>query len=178
MGGTEHRVLAEYPCRRTGGRVRQYPVVTIPGAIIASSLGTIIGSLIGYYMGRLGGYPLVHRFGRYLLLDPEHLEITVKWFEKHGDITIFVCRFVPVVRHLISIPAGVGSMNLLKFSFYTLIGGTIWNSILLFLGIKLGKHWDIIHHYSHVVDYFFVAGILIVGAWWFRRQWRRHTQKA
>jgi membrane protein DedA with SNARE-associated domain len=146
---------------------------TVLGAILASSAGTILGSLAGYYMGKLGGYPLVHRFGRYLLLDPEHLEITVKWFEKHGNATIFFCRFVPIVRHLISIPAGVGNMNLLKFSLYTLIGGTMWNTFLLWLGVKLGKNWTIVHTYSHEVDYVFVAGILVVGIWWIRRQLQR-----
>ena len=151
---------------------------TALGAVIASSLGTIIGSLLGYYMGKVGGYPVVHRFGRYLLLDPEHLEITVKWFEKRGDLTILICRFVPVVRHLISIPAGVGNMNLVKFCIYTLVGGTIWNSILLWAGVKLGNHWDVIHHYSHEVDYVVVACILVVGVWWVRKQLRRQKAKA
>lgn len=148
------------------------------GAVLASSLGTILGSLIGYYMGKFGGYPLVHRFGRYLLLDPEHLELTVKWFHTHGNATIFFCRFVPVVRHLISIPAGVGGMNLAKFSIYTLLGGTMWNAFLLWLGVKLGEKWEIVHKYSHEVDYVAVAVILVVGAWWFHRQWRRHQQGA
>lgn len=150
---------------------------TVLGAVLASSLGTILGSLAGYYMGKFGGYPLVHRFGRYLLLDPEHLELTVKWFERHGNATIFFCRFVPIVRHLISIPAGVGNMNLIKFSLYTLIGGTMWNSFLLWLGVKLGKNWVIVHKYSHEVDYLFIAGILVVGVWWFRRQWQRQKSK-
>ena len=88
----------------------------------------------------------------------------------HGRGTIFVARFVPVVRHLISIPAGVGSMNLAKFCIFTLIGGTIWNTILLFAGIKLGNNWEIIHHYSHEVDYVFIAGILVVGGWWVRKR--------
>jgi membrane protein DedA with SNARE-associated domain len=113
-----------------------------------------------------------------LLLDPEHLEFTVKWFEKHGDLTILICRFIPIVRHLISIPAGVGNMNLIKFSVYTLVGGTIWNSFLLYLGVKLGAHWEIVHHYSHEVDYVFIADILIVGAWWVNHQWKKRKSRA
>jgi membrane protein DedA with SNARE-associated domain len=143
---------------------------TFLGATLASSLGTLIGSLIGYYMGKWGGYPLVIRFGRFLLLDVKHLDWTVRWFEKHGEITIFICRFVPVVRHLISIPAGVGNMNLVKFCVYTLIGGTIWNVILLVAGMKLKEHWEVIHHYSHLIDYVFVAGILAVAGWWIWKQ--------
>lgn len=80
---------------------------SLVGGIVASSLGTIIGSLVGYYMGRLGGYPLILRFGRYLLLDKEHLDFTMKWFERRGDITILISRFIPVVRHMI-IPDGSG----------------------------------------------------------------------
>jgi len=148
------------------------------GAVVASSLGTIIGSLVGYYMGRFGGYPVVMYFGRFLLLDKEHLEYTAKWFEKRGELTVFLCRFIPVVRHLISIPAGVARMNLLRFSVYTLIGGTIWNTILLVAGIKLQENWMIIHHYSEEIDYVVVAGLLFVGVWWVWKQLKRRKVRA
>lgn len=146
---------------------------TLVGAIIASSLGTLIGSLTGYAMGKFGGYPIVYKFGRYLLLERHHLELTAKWFEKRGEITVFVCRFVPVVRHLISIPAGAGNMNLVRFCLFTLIGGTIWNVTLLFAGIALGNRWELIHTYSHQIDYVVVAVILVVAGWWLRKQWLR-----
>jgi membrane protein DedA with SNARE-associated domain len=89
-----------------------------------------------------------------------------------------VCRFVPVVRHLISIPAGVGGMNLIKFCVYTLIGGTIWNTILLVAGIKLKERWEIIHEYSSQLDKVVVVILVIVGVWWIRHQLRRLRQKA
>jgi len=146
---------------------------SVAGGIIASSLGTILGSLISYYIGKLGGYPLVLRFGRYLLLDRGHLETTVRWFEKRGDITILICRFIPVVRHLISIPAGVGKMNLVKFSLFTVIGGTIWNTILLFAGIWLGEHWNIIHKYSTQIDKVVAALLVLAGVWWVAKQRKR-----
>ena len=148
------------------------------GGIVASSLGTIIGSLIGYYMGKLGGYPLILRFGRYLLLDREHLDFTVSWFERRGDITILISRFIPVVRHLISLPAGVGNMNLMKFSIFTIIGGTIWNTILLVAGIWLEERWEIIHEYSREIDYVVLGAMVIVGTWWFMRQLKRRRTKA
>ncbi|MDX9974423.1 MAG: DedA family protein [FCB group bacterium] len=151
---------------------------TFLGATLASSLGTLIGSLLSYYMGKWGGYPLVLRCGRYLLLDEKHLDWTVRWFEKRGELTIFVSRFVPVVRHLISIPAGVGNMNIIKFSIYTVIGGTIWNVILLWAGVALGERWSIIHTYSHQIDYFFIAGILAVVAWWIWKQWNVRRNSA
>ena len=151
---------------------------SLVGAIVASSLGTIIGSLAGYYMGRLGGYPLILRFGRYLLLDKEHLDFTMKWFERRGEITILASRFIPVVRHLISIPAGIGSMNLGKFSLFTLIGGTIWNTILLVCGIWLEERWKLIHEYSHEIDYVVLAVMIVVGAWWVTRQLKRRRAPA
>jgi membrane protein DedA with SNARE-associated domain len=151
---------------------------TFAGGVIASSLGTIIGSLIGYCMGLLGGYPVVERFGRYLLLDREHLEFTARWFQKRGEVTVLVSRFIPVVRHFISIPAGVARMNLMTFSIYTLIGGTIWNTILLFAGVKLQENWTIIHHYSEEID-FVVVGILACGGvWWVRKQLKRRRAKS
>jgi len=102
--------------------------------------------------------------GKYLYLDKEHLEWTEKWFERHGFITIFIGRFVPVVRHLISIPAGVGKMPILPFTIYTLVGATIWNSILLYIGYKFATYeeqiWEISHRFH--LDAI-VAGILLLA---------------
>lgn len=148
---------------------------TFLGATLASSLGTLTGSLASYAMGRWGGYPLVLRFGRYLLLDKRHLDIAHSWFEKRGELTVFVCRFVPVVRHLISIPAGVAQMNLIRFSVFSLIGGTIWNVILLFTGVRLGERWDLVEKYTHELDYVALAGIVAVAVWWFYNRWRNRA---
>jgi membrane protein DedA with SNARE-associated domain len=149
---------------------------TLGGAIAASSLGTMIGSWLSYWMGLYGGYPLIERWGKYLLLDKEHLELTRRWFERRGELTIFVSRFIPVVRHFISIPAGVARMNPWKFSIYTLIGGTAWNTILLVVGMKLKERWTTVQHYSHLVDVVVVIGILISGAWFLRRQWHQRQR--
>ncbi|MDQ7821519.1 MAG: DedA family protein [Candidatus Eremiobacteraeota bacterium] len=120
-------------------------------AILATSMGSIVGSLISYYMGYYGGRPLVLRVGKYLLLDNEHLEWTEKWFRRHGFATIFIGRFIPVVRHLISIPAGLGKMPILPFAAYTLVGATIWNSFLLYVGYKFATYesqiWEISHRF-------------------------------
>lgn len=132
------------------------------GVIIFSTLGSIIGSLIGYWMGAKGGRPLVEKWGKYLLLDKHDLDITEKWFNKRGDITVFVCRFIPVVRHVISIPAGMGKMNLLRFSIYTIIGAGIWNTILSVAGYYLRDNWGEIMKYSHIIDYVVVALLLII----------------
>ena len=81
---------------------------TFAGVIIASTFGSIVGSLLSYWIGISGGRPFIDKFGKYFLLDKKALVAGEKYFAKHGDITIFICRFIPVVRHLISIPAGFG----------------------------------------------------------------------
>jgi len=113
-------------------------------------------------MGAKGGRPLVEKWGKYLLLDKHDLDITEKWFNKKGDMTVFVCRFIPVVRHVISIPAGMGRMNLMKFSIYTVLGACMWNTILSIAGYYLKENWDQIMKYSHIIDYVIVAVLAII----------------
>jgi membrane protein DedA with SNARE-associated domain len=134
--------------------------------IIVSTLGSIIGSLISYWIGRYGGKPFITRFGKYFLLNMHDLEVTERFFGKHGDITILICRFIPVVRHLISIPAGTGQMNLLKFSLYTIIGAGLWNAFLTVCGFYLKKNWETVMEYSRIVD-IVVLLILVLGLVYF-----------
>jgi membrane protein DedA with SNARE-associated domain len=127
--------------------------------IVASSLGSIAGSLLSYGMGTLGE-PVVLRYGRYLLLNKHHLEWTELFFFRHGGKTIFFSRFIPVVRHLISIPAGLARMSLIPFILFTVAGATLWNSFLTYLGVRLRENWWVIQRYTHILDYFVVAGLL------------------
>jgi membrane protein DedA with SNARE-associated domain len=135
---------------------------SIPMAIVFTSIGSLVGSLISYYLGLWGGRPLVLKAGRYLFLNHEHLEWTERWFAKNGSWTIFVSRFIPVVRHLISIPAGLGRMNVWSFFIFTLVGATIWNTFLLYCGYKLRQNWTLVQQYSHELD--IVVGLLGVAA--------------
>ena len=130
---------------------------TFTGVIFASTLGSIVGSLASYAMGFYGGKPFIDKFGKFLLLDAHDLKITEKFFAKHGELTIFISRFIPIIRHLISIPAGLGKMNLLKFSIYTIIGAGLWNSFLTYVGFKLKTNWEAVMKYSHTIDIVVVA---------------------
>jgi len=144
-----------------------------------SVVGSLIGSVISYYAGLYGGRPFVTKFGKYFLLDIRDLEITERFFNKYGDKTIFFSRFIPVIRHLISIPAGVGEMKLGKFILYTAIGAGIWNSSLAYIGFRLKSHWDEIRHYSQSIDIVVVAGLLIgLGFFVYRHIKRLRNQKA
>lgn len=134
--------------------------LTFLGIIIASTLGSIIGSLISYYIGAYGGRPLVKRFGKYVLLNEHHLDKTEQFFLKHGEKTIFISRFIPIIRHLISIPAGVGRMRLGKFILYTTIGAGLWNAFLTWLGFQLRDKWEIIRHYTEIIDIIIICAIV------------------
>ncbi|MEI8049118.1 MAG: DedA family protein [Bacteroidota bacterium] len=130
---------------------------TFTGVIIASTLGSIVGSLASYTMGFYGGKPFIKRFGKYLLLDTHDLEITERFFAKRGELTIFISRFIPIIRHMISIPAGLGKMNIWKFSVYTILGAGMWNAFLAYVGFKLKENWSEVMKYSHTIDIVVVA---------------------
>jgi membrane protein DedA with SNARE-associated domain len=143
------------------------------GTILAATLGSIVGSFIGYAIGRFGGRPFVLRFGKYLLLDRRDLELTDRFFTRRGSVTIFVARFIPIVRHLISIPAGMGEMKLLPFAGFTILGAGLWNSFLTWCGFLLQKNWTRVMRYSHVIDYAVVALLVILVALYVARHLRR-----
>jgi len=134
--------------------------------ILFSTIGSFIGSVISYYAGLYGGRPFVVRFGKYLLLDLHDLEVTERFFNKYGDKTIFISRFIPVVRHLISLPAGAGEMKFGKFILYTVIGAGLWNSFLAYAGFRLKSHWEEIRHYSQALD-IAVLFVLLLGVTYF-----------
>ena len=146
----------------------------LAGAILATSAGSMIGSWLSYLMGYYGGKPLVLKVGKYLLLNRHDLELTERFFHRRQGVwTVFIARFVPVVRHFISIPAGIGRMRLGSFSLVTLVGATIWNTFLLICGMKLRAHWPVVQKYSHQVDIVIVVLLVIGGVWFIRSRLRQ-----
>ena len=133
--------------------------------IAVATLGTIAGSLISYFIGKYLGRAIVSRYGKYFFVSEHDLELAHKWFVRHGEKTIFICRFIPVVRHLISLPAGAAKMNLKKFLAYTFLGGLIWNSFLIFVGIELQQNWNTILNYTQYLDVLALAAIVVLIAW-------------
>lgn len=135
-------------------------------SILSTSLGSIIGSLISYYLGYYGGKPLVLKVGKYLLLDRHDLEMTEKFFNKRSGVwTLFISRFIPVIRHFISIPAGIGRMPIGSFMIATVIGATLWNGFLLYLGLKLRENWQVVQKYSHQIDIGVILFLVVLMGW-------------
>lgn len=131
-------------------------------AILATSIGSFLGSYISYLMGYYGGRPFVLKVGKYLLLDVHDLEMTERFFQRKGSsLTLFASRFIPVVRHLVSIPAGIGKMPFWPFAIATTAGATMWNSFLLVCGFKLRENWEMVQTYRHQFDGL-IIGMLVV----------------
>lgn len=139
------------------------------GVGVASTMGSIVGSLASYYLGLYGGKPLVQKFGKYLFLDEHHLEITERFFDKYGDMTVFISRFIPIVRHLISIPAGVGKMKLPKFLLYTTIGAYGWNMFLTWVGYIMKENWEKLHHYTKYGDALVIITAVVLVVLYFKK---------
>lgn len=152
---------------------------TWTGVIFFSTLGSIIGSWLSYFLGSYGGRPILLKYGKYFLLDEHHLELTENYFNRKGDITIFLSRFIPVVRHLISIPAGIAKMNFFKFTLYTLVGAALWNGFLTWIGFELKDHWDNLLHsqWKHIIDIVFVLAILAVMGYFGYKIWKERKRK-
>jgi membrane protein DedA with SNARE-associated domain len=145
--------------------------------VFFSTCGSIVGSLISYCAGYYGGMPFVKKFGRYILLDAHELAATEKYFKKRGDITILICRFIPVVRHIISIPAGTGKMNIIKFSIFTIIGAGLWNAFLAHVGFVLKSNWSEVMKYSHIIDIVVVLLLLALIGLYVMRHLKRKKQR-
>src|SRR6185503_10808614 len=139
------------------------------GVALAGAVGCVLGSLVAYYVGLWGGRPLVQKYGRYVLISHQDLDLADRWFARHGDITIFVGRLLPVVRTFIAFPAGVARMPLFKFVAYTFVGSLIWCWALAWVGMSLGEHWDTLGTYFHRFDAAIGAVIVLAAAWWIWR---------
>jgi membrane protein DedA with SNARE-associated domain len=145
-------------------------------AILCGTFGSLIGAYANYFVSHYLGRPLILKYGKYVLIPPEKFERVEQFFLKHGEISTFIGRLLPVVRHLISIPAGLSGMNHLKFSAYTLAGAGIWCTILAWIGYAIGENQDLIMQYSHkaLAWVLLFSVILIAGYIWLHRRRQRH----
>lgn len=132
-----------------GGFLTTCTPMRISGVILFSTLGSLLGAIILYYIGKLLNKERLMRLvsgrtGRLLHLHAEDIENAAVWFEKKGGKAVFFCRLIPILRSLISIPAGMSEMNQIKFLLYTTAGSLLWNTVLVVLGSLLGESWMLI----------------------------------
>ena len=143
--------------------------MTFIGVFFAGLLGSLLGAYINYYLALILGRPiinkLVDKYGRLLFIDSKKIERSDKFFEKHGDIATFLGRLIPVIRQLISLPAGFSKMNSVKFGVFTALGAGIWMFVLVFLGMTFGDNQNLIEEnlklISLILVFFFVFVILL-----------------
>lgn len=109
------------------------------GVVIAGTVGSYLGSLVMYYCGLYLGRPFFHKYGKYFLMPPHKVEKAEDMMREYSNMGIFVARFLPVIRHLISIPAGMAKVSLLSFSIATITGSAIWCAVLAWFGDKVGR---------------------------------------
>ena len=147
-------------------------------AILCGVLGSLAGAYVNYLVSHYLGRPLIMRYGKYVLIPPEKFEKVERFFLQHGEISTFLGRLLPVVRHLISIPAGLSGMGHLKISFYTLAGAAIWCSILAGIGYFIGANQLLIMQYSHKALAWVILFSIIVITVYVRCQRRRDRIKA
>jgi len=140
--------------------------LTVLGIIIAGTLGSWLGATIMYWTARLAGRPLLLRYGRYVLVSPEKIEGAERWAAHFGSMGIFISRLLPVVRHLIGIPAGVVRMDYKLFSLFTVLGSGIWCAILAWLGIRIGQD-QMKGEYHHIVMLVSAAVVALGGVYYF-----------
>jgi len=146
-------------------------------AILSGTVGSLAGAYANYFASRYLGRPLILKYGKYVLIPPDKFERVEKFFLRHGEISTFIGRLLPVIRHLISIPAGVAGMNHLRFSLYTLAGAGIWCTILTFIGYAIGDNKELIMQYSHkALVWVLLFSLVLVAAYVWRQ--RRAGSKA
>ncbi len=120
--------------------------MSFPVALVCGIAGSIIGALANYYGAQLIGRPLIQRYGKYVFLSERNLQRSERFFAQHGEISTLIGRLFPVIRHLISIPAGLHRMPLPKFILYTAVGAGVWCAILTWIGYFLGQHEGVLRN--------------------------------
>ena len=163
-----------------GGFMTTYTKLTIFGIIIFSTLASLFGAIILYYIGRIFNKERLKKIisgkvGKVLRLKESDIDSSNKWFDTKGQKTVFFCRFIPLIRSLISIPAGMNEMPMLRFISYTLLGSLIWNSILIIIGSIVGENWisilNVLDIYSKYIVILLGIALIVIVIMFYRRKY-------
>jgi membrane protein DedA with SNARE-associated domain len=150
------------------------------GIALAGAIGSWLGATAMYWFSRLAGRPLVMRYGKYVFIPPQKVEGAERWAAHYGSMGIFISRLLPVVRHLIGIPAGIVRMDYLKFSLFTLLGSAIWSAVLCWVGVKMGQDEQLMKGELHRLTLWLGGAMLVLGGlyYFFVHRHMKNTGKA
>ncbi|MFP3669444.1 DedA family protein [Priestia sp. SIMBA_032] len=149
------------------------------GAVIAGTIGGVIAQIFLYILGSYGGRPLLLRYGKFLLISSKHLEKSEIWFNHYGAGVVFFARFIPVIRHAISIPAGITKMAFTRFTLYTIAAIVPWSILFIFLGKTLGSNWKQINQISgSYVKMALLLSIIAFGLYFIRKTIHKNKAKS
>lgn len=138
--------------------------------VIAGVVGGLVGSIVAYQVGALGGKDFIIKYGKYVLLSKNHIDLAQKWFDRYGLKATFFSRLLPVIRTFISLPAGFAKVNFLKFILYTLLGSIPWTIALIYAAKLLGENWTKLNLIGHNASIVVAIGCVIAVIYYVRKK--------
>ncbi len=140
---------------------------SIWGIVLAGTAGSWAGAAVMYWVSRLAGRPFVLRYGKYFFISPAKVAGAEQWAARFGAFGIFAARLLPVVRHLIGIPAGIVRLDFKVYSLYTLIGSALWTAVLCWLGVKMGQDERLMQGELHRISLWLIGILAVLGAMYY-----------
>lgn len=147
------------------------------GAVFFGTVGGVLAQLFIYWIGRYGGRPVLERYGKYILIKKSHIDHAEAWFDKYGSGVIFTARFIPVVRHAISIPAGISRMSHMRFILLTTLAIIPWSALFVYLGMALGSQWENIDDIASKYTVPLIIAAIVLLAAYFLVKWKMKNKK-
>lgn len=148
---------------------------TVLGMIAAATLGSLVGAWVLYGVGAAYGpartHVLISRYGRWARITESDVSRAERWFDRHASSAVLICRCVPLVRSLISLPAGFRRMPLLPFTLFTTLGSAVWNTIFVVAGYQLGERWETFAHFANYLQYALLGATITGIAYFVWRRW-------
>ena len=165
-----------------GGFMTTYTSLNTALMVVAATLGALLGAIVLYYIGKILNKERLKKIvsgkvGKVLRLKEKDIDMADHWFDTKGNKTVFFCRFIPIVRSLISIPAGMSEMPMAKFLLYTTVGSAIWNTVLIVIGNRVGENWEsilgVFDQYSHIVLILLILIFVLFIVWFYTKKQKK-----
>jgi membrane protein DedA with SNARE-associated domain len=159
-----------------GFLVWEQGVMNLPGVILAGTIGCTLGSIAAYAVGYYAGRPVILRYGKYVLLSERHLVQAERWFARYGGKATFIARLLPIIRTVISLPAGISKMRFKPFVLYSFVGSLPWTAMLAYVGFWLGPNWEDIGSVFRGMDILVVVGAVALIIWYVHAVRKRNSK--